>query len=68
MSDVNKSCEREGQPLVSPPIEDIAMNTILNGSDLSLMLAVMSVVLCPTLCGIMAYRISRAGQQWRSQA
>lgn len=29
-------------------------------SDLSLMLALASIAFCPALCGVMAYRISRA--------
>ncbi len=31
-----------------------------NASDLALSLATASIVICPALCGVMAYRVSRA--------
>jgi hypothetical protein len=34
-----------------------------NLQDLSLAIAALSIVLCPALCGMMAYRVSRAYQR-----
>ncbi|HEY9643126.1 MAG TPA: hypothetical protein V6C57_21740 [Coleofasciculaceae cyanobacterium] len=34
----------------------------VNLQDLSLAIAALSIVLCPTLCGMMAYRVSREYQ------
>jgi hypothetical protein len=42
---------------VHHPIEEQAMN--FNPFDISLIIAATGIILCPTLCGIMAYRISR---------
>lgn len=34
------------------------MDFLFSGSNFSFALAILSILLCPTLCGVMAYRIS----------
>lgn len=42
------------------------LTTLITDSSLSFTIAAISVVLCPTLCGLMALRISRAYTTLRS--
>jgi hypothetical protein len=37
-----------------------------NSSNLALLIAAVGVLFCPTLCGIMAYRVSRNYQMLRN--
>ncbi|WP_416666677.1 hypothetical protein [Egbenema bharatensis] len=39
-----------------------------NPSDLSLIIAAAGILFCPTLCGIMAYRVSRTYTTLRMKA